>query len=225
VSAGFISDAPLAACRTCELDAIRHVVDVPGGERKAGARWFLLERRRDTMAMVFIGGSRDIVDLPEPAIERISSIVSHEHGVLIGDAPGADAEVQGVLAGYGYEHVGVFHAGKEPRHNLGDWAAYHVPRLPAPEAVHAAKDREMARRADYGLMIWDGASPGTFLNVLRLALAGSPCVVYDAMRGRVVTTHNIADWRAMLEHVATDVARQVIARMTPDEREALAARR
>ena len=177
------------------------------------------------MAMVFIGGSRDIVDLPEPAIERISSIVSHEHGVLIGDAPGADAEVQGVLAGYGYEHVGVFHAGKEPRHNLGDWAAYHVPPPPGARgfAVHAVKDREMARRADYGLMIWDGASPGTFLNVLRLALVASPCVVYDTMRGRVATTHNIADWRAMLDHVGTDVARQVIARMTPDEREALAA--
>ena len=67
------------------------------------------------MAMIFIGGSRDITVLPDPAIERISSIVAHEHGVLIGDAPGADAEVQGLLAGYGYEHVGVFHAGKEPR--------------------------------------------------------------------------------------------------------------
>ena len=52
--------------------------------------------------------------------------------MLIGDAPGADAEVQSLLAGYGYEHVGVFHAGKEPRNNLGDWAAYHIPRLTAP---------------------------------------------------------------------------------------------
>jgi len=177
------------------------------------------------MTMIFMGGSRDIVDLPEPAIERISSIVSHEHGVLIGDAPGADAEVQGLLAGYGYEHVGVFHAGKEPRHNLGDWAAYHVPPPPGARgfAIHAEKDREMARRADYGLMVWDGESPGTFLNVLRLALVASPCVVYDTARGTVVTTYGVADWRAMLDRVRTDVARQVIARMTPDEREALAA--
>ena len=54
-------------------------------------------------------------------------------------------------------------------------------------AVHAEKDREMARRADYGLMIWDGVSPGTFLNVLRLAIVASPCVIYDTMRGRVAT--------------------------------------
>ena len=139
------------------------------------------------MAMIFIGGSRDIAVLPDPAIERISSIVAQEHGVLIGDAPGADAEVQGLLAGYGYEHVGVFHAGKEPRHNLGDWAAYHVPPPPGARgfAVHAEKDREMARRADYGLMIWDGVSPGTFLNVLRLALIALAmrCLRHDAGQG------------------------------------------
>ncbi len=81
----------------------------------------------------------------------------------------------------------------------------------------------MARRADYGLMIWDGVSPGTFLNVLRLAMIASPCVIYDTMRGRVATTHKVADWRAMLEHAGTDVARAVIARMTPGEREALTA--
>jgi hypothetical protein len=156
-------------------------------------------------------------------IERISSTVSHEHGVLIGNAPGADAEVPGLLAGYTY-HVGVFHAGTEPRHNLGDWPAYHVP--PAPGAhrffVHAGKDREMARRADDGPMIRDGASPGTFLNVLRLALFASPCVIYDTMRGRVATTYSVADWRAMLDVADIDVAREVVARMIPDEGEALA---
>ncbi|CAG0982340.1 MAG: hypothetical protein F9K19_23885 [Rhizobiaceae bacterium] len=176
------------------------------------------------MAMIFIGGSRDIVALPDPAIERIGSIVAAEHGVLIGDAPGADAETQSLLAGYGYEHVGVFHAGREPRNNLGDWAAY---RIPAPAgaqgfAVHAAKDREMARRADYGLMIWDGVSPGTALNVLRLALIGSPCVVYDTMRGMVATTYSAADWQALLRNAGTEVRRQIEARMTPDERLALA---
>ena len=177
------------------------------------------------MAMIFIGGSRDIFDLPEPAIDRIGAIVAAEHGVLIGDAPGADAEVQGLLAGYGYEHVGVFHAGKEPRNNLGDWAAYHVLHLDGAQgfAVHAAKDREMARRADFGLMIWDGASPGTCLNVLRLAMANKPCVIYDTLRGRVATTYNMADWCAMLHHAGPDVRRQVEARMTPDERLALPA--
>ena len=174
------------------------------------------------MTMIFIGGSRDIFELPQPAVARIGAIVAAEHGVLIGDAPGADAEAQSLLAGYGYEHVGVFHASKEPRNNLGDWAAYRVALPDGAQgfAFHAAKDREMARRADFGLMIWDGASPGTCLNVLRLAMIGSPCVIYDTMRGMVATAHNTSDWRAMLHHAGPDVRRQVEARMTPDERRA-----
>ncbi|NGO56042.1 hypothetical protein [Allomesorhizobium camelthorni] len=176
------------------------------------------------MTMIFLGGSRDIFELPVPAIERIGAIVAAEHGVLIGDAPGADAEMQGLLAGYNYEHVGVFHAGAKPRNNLGDWAAYHVPPPVDAQgyAVHAAKDREMARRADFGLMVWDGASPGTCLNILRLAVIGSPCVVYDTMRATVATVHNIADWCAMLHRAGPDVRRDVEARITADERVALA---
>ncbi|MER8733472.1 hypothetical protein NKH28_27265 [Mesorhizobium sp. M1227] len=127
------------------------------------------------MSMIFIGGSREILELPEPAIARIRPIVVAVHGVLIGDASGADAEAQGLLAGYGYKHVGVFHAAKEPRNDLGDWAAY---RVPSPEGargywIYAAKDREMAR-ADFGMIVWDGASPGTAVNVLRLAMANKP---------------------------------------------------
>jgi hypothetical protein len=175
------------------------------------------------MAMIFLGGSRDIFELPVPAIERIGAIVAAEHGVLIGDAPGADAEMQGLLAGYNYEHVGVFHARGEPRNNLGDWAAYHIPPPAGAQgfAVHAAKDREMARRADFGLMVWDGSSPGTCLNALRLAIIGSPCVVYDMMRGTVATVHHLQDWRAMLANAGDEVRRAVEARMSEDERFAL----
>ncbi|RWA88157.1 MAG: hypothetical protein E5W38_19555 [Mesorhizobium sp.] len=174
------------------------------------------------MTMIFLGGSRDIFELPVPAIERIGAIVAAEHGVLIGDAPGADAEMQGLLAGYNYEHVGVFHAGAEPRNNLGDWAAYRISPSNGAKgfAVHAAKDREMTRRADFGLMVWDGASPGTCLNILHLAAIGRRCVVYDTMRGTAGTVHTIPDWRAMLHH-APDVRREVEARMTADERFAL----
>jgi len=173
------------------------------------------------MAMIFVGGSCDIVDLPDPVIERICTIVTNEHGVYIGDAPGADVEVQSLLAGYKYEHVGVFHSGKAPRNNIGDWAAYHIP---PPDGVtgfaaQAEKDREMARKADFGLMIWDGASPGTCLNIFRLAMIGSPCVVYDVSQGRARTIYDIADWRDMLGYADADAARTIISRMTPDEAE------
>ena len=172
------------------------------------------------MAMIFLGGSRDIFELPVPAIERVGTIVVAEHGVLVGDAPGADAEMQGLLAGYNYEHVGVFCAGDAPRNILGDWAVYPVSPPAGDHGIdaHAPKDREMVRRAELGLMVWDGMSPGTCLNVLRLATMNKPCVIYDMERGSVGTIHGTDDWRAMLRHAGPGVRRQIEARMTSDER-------
>ncbi|MER8962704.1 hypothetical protein [Mesorhizobium sp. M0701] len=76
----------------------------------------------------------------------------------------------------------------------------------------------MARRADFGMMVWDGASPGTAVNVFRLAIANKPFVIYDLARGSMATTYNVQDWCAMLRHVDPDIRRQAEARMTPDER-------
>jgi predicted Fe-S protein YdhL (DUF1289 family) len=76
----------------------------------------------------------------------------------------------------------------------------------------------MARRADYGLMIWDGASPGTALNVLRLAAIASPCIVYDTMCGVQRTVRNVPDWQEMIRGAWEDVLGQTQARMTEDER-------
>lgn len=168
------------------------------------------------MTMIFIGGSQSIFELPPSVVASIGNIVAAEHGVIVGDAPGADAETQGLLAGYGYEHVGVFHAGTTPRNNLGDWAAYQI-ETPEEGRPSSVAD-EMARRADYGLMVWDGTSPGTALKVMRLALIGSPCVVHDMLRGTVGTVRDIVGWRDMIARAGADVAREVEARMTADER-------
>ncbi|CAM5289802.1 hypothetical protein ATER59S_00520 [Aquamicrobium terrae] len=175
------------------------------------------------MAMIFIGGSRDTIELPEPAIARIGAIVAAEHGVLVGDAPGVDTEAQSLLAGYRYEHVGVFHSGRTPRNNLGDWAAYHIPPLDGAEGyeLQAAKDREMARRADFGLMIWDGDSPGTALNIMRLAVKGSPCVVYETSRRQEWTVRTADEWQEMLHVAGPETRVRAYSRMTEEERDLL----
>jgi hypothetical protein len=72
-------------------------------------------------------------------------------------------------------------------------------------------------------MVWDGGSPGTCLNVLRLAIMDNPCVIYDTMRGTVATVHNIADWRTMMHNADPGVFCEVETRMTADERLALQA--
>ncbi|MER9585515.1 hypothetical protein [Mesorhizobium sp. M0276] len=79
----------------------------------------------------------------------------------------------------------------------------------------------MARRADFGMMVWDGASPETAVNMLRLAIANKRCVIYDLAKGSMATTYNVRDWCAMLHHAGLDIRRQAEARMTADERLAL----
>ena len=69
----------------------------------------------------------------------------------------------------------------------------------------------------------DGASAGTCVNVLRLAVTGSPCVVYDMLRGTAATIHDTAEWSAMLHNAGPEVRNAVEARMTPDEGLALPA--
>ena len=176
------------------------------------------------MAMIFIGGSRDIIELPDPAIERIGSIVAQEHGVLIGDAPGVDAEVQGLLAGYGYEHVGVFHAGAEPRHNLGDWAAYHVPPPPCAGLCHP-------RREGPG----NGAASRLRANDLGRRIARHLPQCAAPRRGELALRHLRHDAEnggddiqhgRLASHASPrrrGCRRQVVARMTPDERMSLPA--
>ncbi len=79
----------------------------------------------------------------------------------------------------------------------------------------------MARPADFGLMVLDGASPSTCLNILRLATIGSPCAVCDMMRGSVAAVQNVANWGAMFDNPAPRFAAPS-RRMTPDERLRLA---
>ena len=59
----------------------------------------------------------------------------------------------------------------------------------------AAKDREMAKKADFGLMIWEGKSAGTALNVLRLVRAGKKAVLLNVPDEQAVTFKTSHDWR------------------------------
>ncbi len=84
-------------------------------------------------------------------------------------------------------------------------------------AFYAAKDREMARVADAGLMIWDGKSPGTMLNVLRLVRAGKKAVLLDVPGGRTLTFAASADWDDFLSGVSPTFRDDLRKRATPEE--------
>lgn len=132
------------------------------------------------MTRVFLGGSRDVTRFDAEVKHRLARIVEKHLPVLVGDANGADKAVQRYLSEQHFERVEVFAADTSPRNNLGGWPV----RVVRPTHTwrdfdyYATKYRAMAAEATVGLMLWNGQSRGTLLNVLRLAAGGKPVVVY-----------------------------------------------
>lgn len=171
------------------------------------------------MTTVFIGGSRHVSRLPELARERLHKVVANGHDVVVGDATGADKAVQKFLMDASYGKVTVFCSGDKPRNNVGAWQLHTVaaPKNAKGFAFFAAKDREMARAADFGLMIWDGKSPGTVLNVLRLIRAGKKAVLLDLPGERTLSFKAAEDWEAFLAQCSNELRNDLRERATPEE--------
>jgi hypothetical protein len=119
---------------------------------------------------VFIAGSMNIKNLDPRVKERIDNIVSQDFQIVVGDADGADTSIQWHLFNLRDAKTTVFCSGGRPRNNVGDWPIQPVetPFAEGTRAFFTAKDIEMAKAADYGLMIWDTKSTGTLSNVLEL---------------------------------------------------------
>jgi probable addiction module antidote protein len=171
------------------------------------------------MNTVFVGGSRHLSHLPLPIKERLNNIVSSGHKVIVGDASGADKAVQKFLLDAAYEKVTVFCSGAKYRNNLGRWPARPIdtPKDAKGFQFYAIKDRQMAQEADFGLMIWDGESPGTVLNILRLIRAGKIAVMFDAPKSRFITFKTASDWNAFIAELPTGLVADLKARATPEE--------
>lgn len=171
------------------------------------------------MNTIFIGGSRHVSRLPSEVKKRLDNVVASGHRVIVGDANGADKAVQKHFHDIHYDKVTVFCSGASPRNNLGTWLTHHVdaPKHAKGFQFYAAKDREMAREADFGLMIWDGKSPGTVLNVLRLAIAGKIAVLFNVPDKDVVNIKSIEAWRNFIVHCSDELRRDVKERATIDE--------
>ena len=111
---------------------------------------------------VFISGSRSIKALPFAALQSLEAIIAQGFTVLVGDCFGVDTLVQNFLADRQYANVIVCHIGPHPRNNRG-FDTHSVP-----GTRQTDKDAYMGQRANYGLAIWDGVSPGTAANVARV---------------------------------------------------------
>lgn len=156
---------------------------------------------------VFVGGSRHVSRLNERVRERLDRIIQKRLPILIGDASGADKAVQQYLHSKHYPSVQVFCAGNLCRNNIGNWNLRTVPTETRNRTFdfYAAKDREMAREADIGLMIWDGKSIGTLLNVFRLIAQRKKVVIYNVSERKVWELRNQSDWQTFVSNCDPDL--------------------
>ena len=70
--------------------------------------------------------------------------------------------------------------GDSPRNNVAEWPVHRVvsKAKAGTRAYFTAKDLEMARDSDYGLMVWDCKSTGTLSNVIELLRERKKSVVF-----------------------------------------------
>lgn len=143
-----------------------------------------------SMKTVFIAGSISIRHLHEKVRERINKIASSaDLNVVVGDANGADTAIQQCLHDYRATNVTVYHTGDAPRSNVANWPMrrVHSNERAGSRAFFTAKDLEMARGSDYGLMIWDCKSTGTLSNIIELLKRKKKSVVFINMEKYFVT--------------------------------------
>ena len=163
------------------------------------------------MTKVFVGGSRQVTELEAEVCDRLDRIVAKDLPVLVGDAGGADEAVQRYFRGRGFGNVTVFSADARPRHNVGGWSVRVIQpgRARRDVATHASPDRAMAAEATVGLMLWDGRSRGTLMNVLRLVAQDKPVVVYVQPDRNFVEVRRRLDLPALLAGLDSQAASQL----------------
>jgi len=164
------------------------------------------------MTKVFIGGSRRVTRLNADVQRRIDKIIEQGFPILVGDANGADKAIQTYLRSRRYHKVDVFCTAGDCRNNVGDWSIRTVP-APAGSRgfdYYAVKDDRMAEEATVGLMIWDGKSVGTLMNMARLLRRGKSVVAYIVPDKRFITLSNRDDWERLVSESAQGIRHRAL---------------
>lgn len=163
------------------------------------------------MTKVFIGGSRHVSRLNAQVRKRLDNIMEKGFPVLIGDANGADKAVQQYLHSKHYQHVEVFCSEGICRNNIGNWEVRSVSAETRERNVqfYSAKDRVMAQEATVGLMMWDGKSAGTLLNVFRLLSLRKKVVIYTVPEKRFREFKSEAEWESFIASYDIGLRREV----------------
>ncbi|AKL94972.1 hypothetical protein CACET_c15230 [Clostridium aceticum] len=144
---------------------------------------------------IFIGGPRAISRLNQDIKERLNNIFRDNYTVLVGDANGIDKAIQKHCYESNYYNVNVYATNGKARNNIGNWEVVKVMVSSSTKdfEYYSAKDKEMAKVADYGFMIWNGKSKGTLNNLINLASYNKKALVYFTPNRKFYTIKNISE--------------------------------
>ncbi len=153
------------------------------------------------MTKVFIGGSRKISKLNKKVVQALDKVVEKGLTILVGDASGADKAVQNYLINKKYSNVIVYCMQNICRNNLGDWQSRNVETAINNNGFqfYSLKDSEMAKDANYGLMLWDSKSKGTLNNIVNLLKVNKTVVVYFSPTKKLYALYNYSDLAKLLK--------------------------
>ena len=129
---------------------------------------------------VFIAGPRATRTLNQKVKNRIDKVIESNFTILVGDAAGIDKQIQTYCHSVRYSNIKVFASNGKARNNIGRWEVINVQVPPNVRGFdfYATKDLEMAKEADYGFMIWNGKSKGTFNNMVNLVKFNKKILLY-----------------------------------------------
>lgn len=172
------------------------------------------------MSKVFFGGSRSLSRLDSAVRARLRNLIDQGHTVLIGDANGIDKAIQAFFAEESYRDVIVYCMEAECRNNVGNWPIESVSACGKAKdfAYFAVKDARMSLVADYGFMIWDGASKGTLNNVLSLLEQGKAVLVYRSTTREFLRIKSFQELEPLLDTCPPDVVEYLNKKINLKER-------
>jgi hypothetical protein len=164
------------------------------------------------MQKVFLSGSRKIKTLPQAVKERVDNIIGKGFQIVVGDANGADKAFQTYLETKHYNNVIVFCMNSDCRNNVGNWDVkpIHSNEKKKDFKFYSTKDEEMAKVADFGLMVWDLESNGTFNNIYNLASQNKSSVVYIEKEHKFHTIKDVYGARELLNNCSTDIKKNIV---------------
>ena len=141
---------------------------------------------------VFIAGPRAITKLDKPVEERLLNIYQKNITVIVGDANGIDKSIQQYFHKLAYTNVLVFASEGKARNNIGGRKVENVEVEKGVKGFDyfAAKDKAMAKKADYRFMIWNGKSKGTLNNIVNLINENKQSLVYFVQKKQFICIDN-----------------------------------